>query len=148
MPIPIRRFAYRVAYRLLEVAWLFRGRAMRGVKCVLTDADRVLLVRHSYGPRDWTLPGGAIRPREAPDVTATREIREELGIAVPRWRALGKLTVPIDRRRDTVDCFHAEVGCPQLMLAAAEILAAEWFARGSLPRDLSPWVAPLLELAS
>jgi 8-oxo-dGTP pyrophosphatase MutT (NUDIX family) len=147
MPIPIRRFAYRVAYRLLEVAWLLRGRAMRGVKCVLTDSDRVLLVRHSYGPRVWTVPGGAIRPREPPDVTATREIREELGIAVPTWRPLGELTMAIDGRRDTVDCFHAEVGCPLLMLAPAEILAAEWFERGALPHDVSPWVAPLLELA-
>ena len=43
------------------------------------DRGRVLLVRHSYGPPVWALPGGGIGRSENPASAAAREFREELG---------------------------------------------------------------------
>ena len=34
----------------------------------------VLLVRHSYGPHRWCIPGGGIQREEHPDTSAQREI--------------------------------------------------------------------------
>ncbi len=57
------------------------GRATIGAACAIFDGDgRVLLVRHSYGRRNWELPGGTSLPDEPPDLTAARELAEETGL--------------------------------------------------------------------
>ena len=49
---------------------------------------RVLLVRHSYGPPVWALPGGGLGRNEDPGVAAAREFREELGCGLADVLAL------------------------------------------------------------
>jgi 8-oxo-dGTP pyrophosphatase MutT (NUDIX family) len=64
-------------YRLQRQLWrLFRPRT-RGVKVMLfNDAGEIMLVRNSYGRSDlFLLPGGGIRPFEAPAAAAAREVR-------------------------------------------------------------------------
>jgi ADP-ribose pyrophosphatase YjhB (NUDIX family) len=57
------------------------GRAAVGGACaIFDDRGRVLLVRHSYGARNWELPGGGSQPGETPDAAATRELAEETGL--------------------------------------------------------------------
>ncbi len=56
---------------------------------LILDANRkVLLVHHTSGEKNWELPGGYGRPREAPDRIAVREVSEGLGLRV-KPRALG-----------------------------------------------------------
>lgn len=58
---------------------------------VLRRGDRVLLQRREHAPfaGSWELPGGKVRPGEAPDLAAVREAREELGVEVEAPRLLG-----------------------------------------------------------
>ena len=84
MSVTARRVGYRVAYRLLQLVWLFARPAKSGVKCVLTDGDRVLLVRHTYGSRGWALPGGGLKRGEQPVAGARREmLRQNLAWSKP-----------------------------------------------------------------
>jgi 8-oxo-dGTP pyrophosphatase MutT (NUDIX family) len=147
LPVPLARLGYRAAYRALHLLTLIRGRSMIGVKCMLFEGERVLLVRHSYGPSAWTFPGGAIKRDEPPAATATREIQEEVGITIPQWTPLGELTLEVDRREYTVHCFEANVTSPRLELDEVEIAGADWFDSRALPHDLAPWVAPILALS-
>lgn len=67
-------------------AQLNRKRTSAGV--LFRDSDsRVLLVETSYKP-NWEIPGGAVEADEAPWTTATREVREEVGLDCPLGRLL------------------------------------------------------------
>src|ERR1700734_2481734 len=77
--IRARRLAYRVAAQLLRFLRPLVPIDWGGVKCVLTDGDRVLLVRHTYGSRQWDLPGGGRHRGERSIDAARREMHEELG---------------------------------------------------------------------
>jgi 8-oxo-dGTP pyrophosphatase MutT (NUDIX family) len=140
-----RRLGYRTALALLRVWWFVRRPRVHGVKCVLTDGDRVLLVRHAYGRRDWELPGGAPKRGERYRDTARREIGEELGLTIEEWADLGTLDATSYSRQDTLHIFHARVHAPRLALDLGELAGAEWFDRDGLPPDLGTYVAAILE---
>jgi len=144
--VAVRRQGYRVAFALLRAYWFVRRPILHGVKCVLTDGDQVLLVRHTYGPREWDLPGGAVRRGEPPADTARREMQEELGIAIDSWTPLGDVWAEIHYARDTLHCYRAELRDPAFSFARAELGAARWFPRDRLPPDIKPYVPRILAL--
>jgi 8-oxo-dGTP pyrophosphatase MutT (NUDIX family) len=144
IPIWVRRNGYRIAYALLLIWRIVVRPPTRGVKCLLVDGGRVLLVRHTYGSGKWDLPGGSIRRNEAPLHAARRETREELGIAVDDWADIGTLHARVRRRADTVHVFRAEVASPELILARAELADARWFPRDRLPTPLSRYARALI----
>jgi 8-oxo-dGTP pyrophosphatase MutT (NUDIX family) len=145
--LTLRRLGYRVAYRTLKVVWFLTRPTKHGVKCLVTDGDRVLLVRHTYGRRSWDLPGGSIKRRESPLSAARREMHEELGLDDAEWADIGELRGRVDHRRDTIHCFRAELSAPRLQVDRVELAAVDWFARGALPSDLAPYVDPVIARA-
>lgn len=146
LPLAARRLGYRIAYRVLQAAWFVTRPHKEGVKCLATHEGQVLLVRHTYGHRSWDVPGGSIKRGEAPDVAAAREMREELGVDVS-WRRVGQVHGRVDRRRDTIHVFTAELGSPEVRIDLGELAMSGWFRRGALPADLSPYVEPILDRA-
>lgn len=144
--VPLKRWGYRAAYVGLRSYWFLARPNTTGVKCVLIDGDRVLLVRHSYGSRGWDLPGGSVRRGESPEDTARREMREELGVDVESWHLIGQLDVQVDYRHDRVHCFQAELDSPEIEIDKGELTAARWFPRDELPR-VGAYTSRILDLA-
>jgi 8-oxo-dGTP diphosphatase len=57
------------------------ARVATGAACAIFDGHgRVLLVRHTYGRRNWELPGGVGEAGESPEETASRELLEETSL--------------------------------------------------------------------
>jgi 8-oxo-dGTP pyrophosphatase MutT (NUDIX family) len=132
----------------MRTYWRIAQPRQRGVKCVLTRGDEVLLVRHTYGPRDrWELPGGGVKRREEPAAAARREAREELGLDMDDWTLHGDLFERIDRKRDRLWCYSAPIGDRAIALDAAEIAEARWFPRDGLPANAHRYVRRILALA-
>ena len=144
VPVPILRLGYRAAYAGLRVYWFLARPEVSGVKCVITDGERVLLVRHTYGPRGWDLPGGTVKRGEEPVIAARREMNEELGVSIENWRPLGLFSLNIDHRRDKLHAFQAELHAPRIELARGELADANWFSRQALPRNLGRYTRPIL----
>jgi 8-oxo-dGTP pyrophosphatase MutT (NUDIX family) len=89
IPAPLHRLLYRLAYTLRGQWWRVRRPRRSSVVVIAFDEDeRVLLVRHSYGPPVWSLPGGGVGRGEDPEQAAVREIREELGCGLTGLTAL------------------------------------------------------------
>jgi 8-oxo-dGTP pyrophosphatase MutT (NUDIX family) len=142
--VPLKRLAYRAAFRGLQVRWAIQRPVTAGVKCLITDGDQVLLVRHTYGDRRWDLPGGRSKRGEDPVTTARREMQEELGLGDAAWHPHGELRGTIYRRRDEIHVVHASVSSPTLQVDPVEIASTCWFARDRLPLSVSPFVGPVL----
>ena len=148
MPLRARRLGYRIAYRLLQVFWFVARPRKQGVKCLVTDRDQVLLVRHTYGRRSWDVPGGSMKRRESPLSAARREMIEELGLDGARWAEIARLHVRLDHRHDTIHCFRAELSAPRLTIDRGELETVGWFSRRHLPEDLAPYVDQIVASAS
>ncbi|HEY5318690.1 MAG TPA: NUDIX domain-containing protein [Solirubrobacteraceae bacterium] len=139
---------YRVAYQLARVYWFFARPTKRGVKCVITRGDEVLLVRHTYGDRRaWELPGGAIKRGEAPIEAARREMREELSLSISDWTALGDLFAKYEHRNDTMHCFHAVLADASPVADRVEIAEARWFPLAAPPAPTGRFVGRILRMS-
>ena len=107
----------------------------------------MLLVRHTYGHREWDLPGGRVDADEAAHDAAAREMGEELGLSGLTFAHIGVIEEEFDHRRDTVDCFHATVDeRASLTIDRGELRDVEWFARDALPAGIVPHAVTILEM--
>jgi 8-oxo-dGTP pyrophosphatase MutT (NUDIX family) len=137
IPPPLHRLMLRAAHRCRN--WV-RGafkRRLEGASLVGHDAaGRVLLVRHSYGSGQWSLPGGGCRKNEEPAETIRREIREELGLELVNLEKIALLEEVLSGAPHTAHIFAAELtGEP--VPDGREIVAVCFFARDALPPGLS-----------
>jgi 8-oxo-dGTP pyrophosphatase MutT (NUDIX family) len=144
LSVTLRRLGYRLAFRLLQLRWVLLRPRVEGVKCLIADGERVLLVRHTYGARAWDLPGGTSRRGEAPAATAAREMAEELGLGGLGWRPLGELRGRMYRRHDVIHLLGTEVDHPSLRVDPGEISVVAWFERDRLPLWRSPLLEPII----
>jgi 8-oxo-dGTP pyrophosphatase MutT (NUDIX family) len=133
VPPVLLRLVYRVAYRVLATIWRVLGRAPGGVKCVILRGDDVLLVRHTYGPKRWELPGGARHLGEDLADTARRETREEVGADLTDWTSLGTYEGRIGRAKVTLHPFLTRVEELEPRRDEVEIAQARFFPVESLP---------------
>jgi ADP-ribose pyrophosphatase YjhB (NUDIX family) len=134
LPVPLVRVGYRVAYRLAQIWWLVVRPDVHGVKGILREDDRILLVRHTYGDRGrWDVPGGHAHAGEPPSAAVRREMHEELGLDIA-WERVGSLGAHTDHKLERVHCFVAQRPADaQITLARGEIAEAQWFSLGALP---------------
>ncbi len=144
LPVPVRRLGYRAAYGALQVYWFLLRPSSRGVKCVLTHGEYVLLVRHTYGPGAWELPGGGMRRGEEAVATARREMSEELGVSIDDWTRQGETVVDFGHHRDRVQFFTAELTDTQLEVNHAELAEVRWFPRHQLPPNLGRYARAII----
>jgi 8-oxo-dGTP diphosphatase len=135
---------YRWGHTALRAYWFVRRPRVQGVKCVLSSGEQILLVRHTYGRREWDLPGGLVKRDEPPIDAARREMHEELGVEIETWVPLGAMQTIVYHRLDNMHCFQAELADPRLTIDRGELAAVGWFTRTGLPPDLSGLVPTIL----
>jgi 8-oxo-dGTP pyrophosphatase MutT (NUDIX family) len=143
----LRRRAYRVAYRLLQLAafaWPPRG---QGAKAALVCDGQLLLVHHTYGPARWELPGGGVRRGEEPLAALRRELAEELGLSVADAIALAVIHGPGRNSRHRTHLYRVDVGSKHVQPDLVEIAEARWWDPGALPPRLGSMVGEALTLA-
>lgn len=109
-----------------------------GAAALITDEEgRILLIRQTYGRKNWELPGGGIEPGESPMDGAVREVQEETGLAVAPTELTG---IYDDAEADFV---HFVFRCVATGSGAvtrpdgAEVDACAFWDPDTLPRPLS-----------
>ncbi len=141
---------------LIEERQIFRGRIIQlnvekvrlpnGVTCelemihhpggvaivVMNDRQEICLVhqfRHAAGGVLWELPAGKIEKNEAPELTAKRELIEEVGVEATNWLHLGKTITSPGIFTEVIHLYLAnDLQVCQQNLEDEEVLEVHWFA--------------------
>lgn len=122
---------------LLLYKFLFRPQLER-VRCIITKADKVLLVRHSGGGHEWSLPGGGAHADETHSEAIAREIKEELSLSLRNIEALGVVELQHEYAELIAHILRAEAETINFKPDKWEIYEAGWFELTQLPQPLSP----------
>src|SRR6201999_206118 len=110
------RISLRVGFRLARAWWHLRRPDHEGALVAIYVGQALLLLKSSYRA-EWNFPGGSIRPGEAPDAAARREMEEEIGLSVDALLPAGSASGIWDGRRDRVHFFELRLDrMPELRL--------------------------------
>lgn len=133
IPAPVHRLMMPIAYRVRHQWRRLAKPQLTGCAVIISDhAGSILLMRHSYGPQVWSLPGGGVGKGEDPAAAAHREIREEVGIELSRVSLVTVLEDTISGAPHTTHLYAATTD--QYPRAdRREVLEAKFFPRHSLP---------------
>jgi ADP-ribose pyrophosphatase YjhB (NUDIX family) len=146
LPASLHRAFLRIAHRVRH--WWRRVRKTHLHGCVIVVEDfnqSVLLLRHSYGPKNWSLPGGGVKDGEDPHIAALRELGEELRLSPERLTPSGTLHDEISGSPHTAHIFHVMTQ-QQPKPDRREVLEARFYPLHSLPAALSPRARHALEI--
>lgn len=136
IPTPLLHLAYKLAFRARQMARRITGRTADGASVIARDVGgQVLLVRHSYGPAGWALPGGGVRRGETPAAAAARELHEETGctaLTLKPSRVVHEQLADAAHTEHVFECFVDEMPRPD----GREIVEARFFPMHSLPEPM------------
>lgn len=136
LPAALHRALLPLAHRVRHRWRMWRGTPIAGVSVIVTNlSGDVLLLRHSYGPQVWALPGGGMKRGEDPEACARREVMEELGIALTKVDSLGTVEEELSGAPHTAHLFHA-VSNARPRPDRREVTEARFFPSHSLPEPL------------
>jgi 8-oxo-dGTP diphosphatase len=124
----------------LDEIWARASKGITAAAVILNSHGEVLLVKHSYGPLNWELPGGGAERDESPTQTALREVLEETGLRVSAERLTG---VYYERQESGREAVHFAFLCRDLdgttvaQPSCSEITACSYWSPEALPRPIS-----------
>ena len=125
---------YRIYIRLLSIV----KPIMLGVRVLLIQDDKVLMVRHTY-QSEWYLVGGAMKRKETPEEAARREAQEEAGAILGEVELFGIYSNFLEGRSDHITVFL----CKDFTYTGEhdrEIEAVSLFPLDTLPENTAPGI--------
>lgn len=127
------------------VYWFIFRPITLGIRCIIINDGKVLLIKHSY-ISEWYFPGGHVEKRENYYEAALREVKEELSIDLKSKPYLLGLYASFREYKNchtVVLVFHEEN--VHLKVDGYEVENAKWYGLDNLPEDISPATKRRLE---
>ncbi len=130
----------------LSIIRLFQDQFLVGVTgLIFNEKHEVLVVKHTYRQRAWSLPGGYMNQKEHPKEALMREIKEECGFTVSiDWR----MRISTDRETARLDIPYIGTYIGGGFVPSAEVSEVRFCSLKNLPpirRDQLFLIANALE---
>lgn len=143
----LKRLQTRAIAPFQLLYWRITMPEAEGAKVLIEHNGRYLLIREPFGTQHWTFPGGRSRKGEDPEATATRKVREEVGIRLAKLTSLGSYFHTRQHKRDVICAYYGTVDSPAFQINPNTISEARWFSREEMASlTQSESVADVLEL--
>lgn len=120
-----------------KIYWFIFRPETRGVKCLIENNGKFLLVKLNYAHHKWTTPGGGVKKRETFLDAAIRETKEETGIDIINPVFIGFYKTNREYKEDVVGVFWANSYQLNIKHDLIEIEKAQWFKRNEIPENHS-----------
>jgi ADP-ribose pyrophosphatase YjhB (NUDIX family) len=140
-----KRVLVQLIYPWLKLYWFLVRPKTFGAQCVIQHGGAILLVRNTYGRKQWTFAGGSIARGETAEEAIRREVLEEVGLHLQQLQHLGTFEATIDYKKDHVSVFAGVSPDRRVTIDTVEILEARWFQPTHLP-PLAPSAARILAM--
>ena len=135
-PAALHRAVLRMGFRLRHQWRRFRKTPIIGCNVIVTDLKgNILMLRHSYGPAVWALPGGGVKRGEDPELAAQRELYEELAIKSTKLRPIREIHSQVSGSPHTTHLF-ALICDTYPKPDNREVIEARFFPPHSLPEPM------------
>ncbi len=145
IPAALHRAALPLAHKVRHRWRGLMKHPLAGCSVIITDFNgNLLLLRHSYGPQGWALPGGGLSKGEDASEAALREVHEELGLELSAVTLIGTIDEVISGAPHTAYLFTA-VCDDHPKPDQREVLEARFFPLHSLPEPLNERTRARLE---
>lgn len=108
-----------------------------GVKCLVENDEKFLLVKLNYAHRLWTTPGGRVDKKESFLQAAIREAKEETGVDVSNLIFIGSYESSKQYKRGFVEVYLGSSAKIDIKIDPIEIKEARWFNRNEIPENRS-----------
>ncbi|MEK7071339.1 MAG: NUDIX domain-containing protein [Patescibacteria group bacterium] len=125
--------------------FIFRPKSL-GVKIVVENNGKILMVRLSYAHKGWTFPGGGLEKKESFEMTALRELEEEVGIKTQHLITMGEYSSERNFKKNTVKCFYLHTDSTFTKIDNFEISESGWYSPDKLPENCSFAVPQIMEI--
>jgi 8-oxo-dGTP pyrophosphatase MutT (NUDIX family) len=128
-------FIIRLLARMRSLYYRIFRPMLVGVRLILLDGERVLLVKHTY-ESVWNLPGGTVKKGETLEAAVRREAVEELGAQLGKVHLFGVFTSFYEGKSDHIAVFLCKDG----VVSGRKNYEIEAF--GFFPLDELPEITP------
>ena len=136
IPAPLHRALLRAAFAVRHRYRKLARPQLRGISIIATDIEgRIMLVRHTYGPPVWALPGGGVGRGEDPEAAARRELSEETGCSARSIKLVDTVEEEISGSPHTAYVFEVRLD-EHPRPDGREVREARFFPTHSLPEPL------------
>lgn len=136
IPRPLARALYRLAHDVRVVWWRVARPRLDGCRVIALDsANRVLLIRHTYGTGRWMPPGGGLGRREDALDAAARELAEETGCVLRNAVLIDEVLESLHGARNRVRIVAGRVS-DKPRVDGREVAKAAFFRAERLPDDM------------
>lgn len=131
--------------KTFRVYWFLTRPKTKGVKALIFNDGKILMIRLTYYPNMWTFPGGGVNKNEEPKDAVVRECEEEVGIRLQNPQFIKTLDFDHEYKKDTVHLFREEIASLDFKTDGKEIFEASWFNLNNLPSNIGKNAKKMLE---